>query len=47
MITSASMNKEFRGVVTQFDVSKEYGFIKEEITGKSFFSRYEKNEQIL
>lgn len=41
------MDKEHRGVVTQFDVSKDYGFIKEEITGKSFFFRYKRNEQIL
>ncbi|PWD98773.1 hypothetical protein [Marinilabilia rubra] len=41
------MDKEHRGVVTQFDVNKEYGFIKEELTGKSHFFRYERKEQIL
>ncbi|WP_010664861.1 cold-shock protein [Marinilabilia salmonicolor] len=41
------MNKEHRGVVTQFDVTKNYGFIKEDLTGKSYFFQYDRNEQIL
>jgi hypothetical protein len=34
------MKREHRGVVTQYDINKESGFIKEEITGKSYFFQY-------
>ena len=39
------MNREHRGVVTQYDINKESGFIKEEITGKSYFFQYNRQEQ--